>query len=244
MLLFRSDGVPTETDLQIESASMFEISNQGLEKWSDAWRRRELARAFNFPGKFDGWEDLADAFQREGNYDLAIKVWEKGVEKHQFASDRGYFETELVRAYDTKVLHDDPIEVYEKAVEDHPSSNILCLRLRNSLKAKGDYQRMVRVFEQLFKNHPTQSKFPLYLAEGYDAIGDGDKAIDVLEKAIQVHVREPALFLALADKSIARNNCDRAIDVLKISERHFYSIESEYSNIRCRIADSSNHMSP
>src|SRR5271170_2464977 len=56
-----------------------------------------------------------------------------------------------------------------------------------------------------------------------------------------------------------RSNCDflnisynfgcssmgfRMNHMTKTSERHFYSVESEYSNIRGRIFDSSNHTSP
>ena len=165
---------------------MFGI-DQPVEKWSDVWRRRELARAFNVHGYFDGWLDLAKAFEREGNYHLAIKVWERALEKHPTSK---WAEQELAGVYDTKATrHENPIDVYEKALEHHPTSEVLCARVRNSLMATREFDRMIGVFEHLLECHPTQRMVPLYLAEGYSAIGS-DKAISVLNKAILEYVRE------------------------------------------------------
>lgn len=198
----------------IESASRLEISNQGVEKWSDAWRRQQLARAFDMHGSFDGWRDLAQAFQKEGNYDLAIKVWEKALERNPLNS--AHFENEIVRAYDTKAVHEDPVEVYEKAVEDHPTCDSLCLRLGKSLIENRDYERMIRIFEQWQQDLPTQSKFYLCLAEAYFATARFHSAIDVLSKAIQNNLREPALFRELAKCFFAIGDSSSAIRALEL----------------------------
>jgi len=202
----------TEADL-IESASTLEISDQRVEKWSDAWRRQQLARAFDMHGNFDGWRDLAQAFQREGSYDLAIKVWEKALERNPLNSM--HFENEIVRAYDAKAVHEDPVEVYEKALEDHPTIDALCHRLGDSLIAKQDYTRMIRVFEHWHQVRPDESKFSLSLAQAYSATENLDKAISVLIKAVEDHPGESALYRQLGQCYVGKAEFHRAIGVLK-----------------------------
>ena len=210
---FRTDAVPTETDL-IESASRLEISDQAVEKWSDAWRRQQLSRAYSLDTSFDGWRDLARAFEREGNYDLAITVWERAIEKHPILT---HFEKDLVQAYQTKASHDDPIDVYEKAVEDHPTLDELHIRLYESLTSRREYDRMIRIFQQLHEDHPREANFSLYLAEGHYELGDYKKAIEILQTTISLfegHL-EPAVYRILAKCFVARGNVGDAIDVLK-----------------------------
>jgi tetratricopeptide (TPR) repeat protein len=210
---FRTDAVPTEMDL-IESASRLEISDQAVEKWSDAWRRRQLSRAYSLDTSFYGWRDLARAFEREGNYDLAITVWERAIEKHPILT---HFEKDLVQAYQTKAAHEDPIDVYEKAVEDHPTFDELYIRLHESLTSRQEYDRMIRIFEQLREDHPRQANFSRYVAEGHYELGDYNKAIEILQITISLlegHL-EPAVYQILAKCFVARGNVGDASDVLK-----------------------------
>src|SRR5277367_3282657 len=70
-----------------------------LEHGSEAWKRRQLARAFDMHRPFYDWRDLADVFRLECNYDLVIKIYDKACERG------GWYERELVDAYCAKALH-------------------------------------------------------------------------------------------------------------------------------------------
>jgi len=71
-----------------------------------------------------------------------------------------------------------------------------------------------------------------------------DGYLDVVETIMRdAELKKSSRWEHVCTKSIELAHANRWTAVVD-SERHFYSIESEYSNIRCRIVDSSNHMSP
>jgi tetratricopeptide (TPR) repeat protein len=213
---------------------MIESSNRKATKWSDACRRQQLARAFNSDANFNGWKDLAVAFEQEGCYDLVIKLWGKAFQKNRDTMGRNCYREELVQVYLKEAMHEDRIDVFEEAVEEHPSFYELWRCLAAEVTEIDDHERKIRMLEDLVARIPSHDEIELHLAEAYSLIGNTEKAIQTLEKAISHHLKDgqqwpfslnPRLFRRLANLYIERCENQRALEVLSMGLKANKSVE-------------------
>lgn len=154
-----------------------------------------IAEGHNIPARKDYYNNLGAALGKKGNYDEAIKWFQKGLELERNRLEHSPFYNNIGVMLREKGEYDEAIHWIEKALEiDESVNNRVCMAIRHrnlglTLKAKGNpeeaikwYKKAVEILEDINGRVELSSVYN-YIAEAYEACKKNNTALSFYEKA-------------------------------------------------------------
>ena len=164
---------------------------------------------------------LAMALDWDGQYDEAIKVALRAVDKDPLSSEAHAF---LAEVYADKNNWARALEEDHNAVKLNPNSSIAQRNLGYVLERQGRYVAAIEAYDQAAKLEPKLGYIRIGAGNSYLAQGDYENALVEYQKAVETNPDSPTGYDALGHGSSLAGDPDRAISML----RKAIEIDPEY----------------
>ena len=144
------------------------------------------------PGLFTAWENLGWVYQRLGESERALEVWENVlmIEPNQ---------TRILNAsasvYSDEGQRDRAVEYFERSVKADPTQDGIRLRLARILTELGRYDRAEVHLREALRDHPNNAKVLVRLAKNYEAAGNLRPGIEMLRTFLSLRPHRHVLSL-------------------------------------------------